>query len=65
MAQSPYRPIFQVLDTESSLGPYASQPKTITLEELIKMHGHPFDGLVTAAGALSVGLRRCRAGQPA
>jgi hypothetical protein len=58
MAQSPYRPLFRVLDTESSLGPYARQTKTITLEDLIKMHGHPCDGLVTAACALSVGLER-------
>jgi formylmethanofuran dehydrogenase subunit E len=57
MAKAPYAPSFRVLDTESSLGPYATQPKTITLEDLIKMHGHPCDGLVTAACALSVGLQ--------
>ncbi len=58
MANAPYAPVFQVLDTESSLGPYAERTKTITLKDLIKMHGHPCDGLVTAACALSVGLGR-------
>lgn len=56
MAKAPYAPSFRVLDTESSLGPYARRAKTITLQDLIKMHGHPCDGLVTAACALSVGL---------
>jgi formylmethanofuran dehydrogenase subunit E len=50
--------VFRVLDTESSLGPYASDTKTVTLKDLVKMHGHPCDGLVTAACALSVGLAR-------
>ncbi len=57
LADAPYAPTFQVRDTESSLGPYASRTKTITLKDLVKMHGHPCDGLVTAACALSVGLR--------
>jgi formylmethanofuran dehydrogenase subunit E len=56
MAKAPYAPSFRVLDTESSLGPYARRAKTITLQDLIKMHGHPCDGLVTAACALSAGL---------
>jgi len=58
MADAPYAPTFRVLDTESSLGPYAEHSKTITLEDLIKMHGHPCDGLVTAACAMSVGLKQ-------
>jgi len=58
MAQSPYAPTFRVLDTESSLGPYAKQPKTITMKDLVKMHGHPCDGLITAACGLRVGLSR-------
>ncbi len=56
MAEAPYAPTFRMLDTESSLGPYAKHLKTITLKDLIKMHGHPCDGLVTAACAMSVGL---------
>lgn len=57
MAKAPSAPTFRVLDTESSLGPYAPEPKTITLKDLIKMHGHPCDGLVTASCAMSVGLQ--------
>lgn len=53
---SPYAPSFKVLDTESSLGPYAEKTKIITLEDLVKMHGHLCDGLVTAACGLSFGL---------
>jgi len=55
--RAPYAPTFQVLDTESSLGPYARSSKTITLTDLVKMHGHACDGLVTASAALSVGLK--------
>lgn len=53
---SPFSPVFRVLDTESSLGPYANVPKTITLRDLVNMHGHPCDGLVTAACGLFVGF---------
>lgn len=49
-------PTFEVRDTESSLGPYSDQTKTITIKDLIKMHGHACDGLVTAACAMSLGL---------
>ncbi len=56
MARGQYAPVFHVRDTESSLGPYVSETKTITLKDLVKMHGHPCDGLVTAACAMSVGL---------
>jgi len=52
MLQMPQSPVFQVLDTESSLGPYATRPRTITLEDLVHFHGHPCDGLVLAACAL-------------
>jgi formylmethanofuran dehydrogenase subunit E len=56
MKNAKYAPVFKVRDTESSLGPYASQTKTITMKDLVKMHGHPCDGLVTAACAMKVGL---------
>ncbi|MDD5597970.1 MAG: formylmethanofuran dehydrogenase subunit E family protein [Victivallaceae bacterium] len=56
MANAEYAPVFKVRDTESSLGPYARQTKTITMKDLVKMHGHPCDGLVTAACAMKVGL---------
>lgn len=58
MDSSPHAPTFRVLDTESSLGPYARKAKTITLEDLVKMHGHPCDGLFTAACAMGVGTRK-------
>lgn len=64
LAKAPYTPIFKVLDTESSLGPYAKQAKTIGLKDLVKMHGHPCDGLVTAACALKVGLDSLYANEP-
>ncbi|MDD5134318.1 MAG: formylmethanofuran dehydrogenase subunit E family protein [Phycisphaerae bacterium] len=57
MSNAPYAPTFQVLDTESGLGPYAKTAKTITLEDLVKMHGHLCDGLATAACGLSLGLK--------
>lgn len=58
VANAPYAPTFEMLDTESSLGPYAEQTKTITLKDLIKMHGHLCDGLVTASCGLKLGLDR-------
>jgi formylmethanofuran dehydrogenase subunit E len=57
MVEAEHAPVFRVLDTESSLGPYAGRAKTLTLKDLVKMHGHACDGLFTAACALSVGLR--------
>jgi formylmethanofuran dehydrogenase subunit E len=44
------------MDTESALGPYAQHAKTITLGDLVRMHGHACDGLVVAAAAMSVAL---------
>jgi formylmethanofuran dehydrogenase subunit E len=49
-------PVFQVLDTESSLGPYATHTKAITMKDLVKYHGHLCDGLVVASMALQAGL---------
>lgn len=57
MTTATHAPVFHVRDTESSLGPYAAKSKTITLKDLVKMHGHPCDGLMTAACAMSVGLK--------
>ena len=56
VAGSDFAPSFHVLDTESGLGRYAGQTKLITLRDLVKMHGHLCDGLVTAACALRLGL---------
>jgi len=57
-ANAQYAPTFEMLDTESSLGPYAKQTKTITMKDLVKMHGHLCDGLVTASCGLRLGLNR-------
>jgi len=48
LTDAPFAPTFAVLDTESSLGPYASSTKTITLKDLVNMHGHPCDGLAAS-----------------
>ncbi|MCF7849820.1 MAG: formylmethanofuran dehydrogenase subunit E family protein [Kiritimatiellales bacterium] len=56
MADAPYAPVFQLRDTQSGLAPYADRTKTVTMKDLVKMHGHPCDGLVTAACAMKVGL---------
>jgi len=55
LTSSPGSPVFLVRDTESSLGPYAAAPKRIDLQDLVKMHGHPCDGLVVAAKAWEAG----------
>ncbi len=49
-------PIVRVVDTESSLGPLAVHPQTVTLEDLVRYHGHPCDGLVVAAAGMAYGL---------
>jgi formylmethanofuran dehydrogenase subunit E len=57
MQNAAYAPVFYVRDTQSSLGPYDPKVKLITMEDLIKMHGHPCDGVATVACALSLGLK--------
>lgn len=51
-----YMPEFMVLDTESSHGRYAKERKKITVNDLIKFHGHACDGLFRGVYALSIGL---------
>jgi len=51
------KPLLQVVDTVSSLGPLAENPQTISLEDLVRFHGHPCDGLVVAAVGISFGLK--------
>lgn len=53
---APRAPLVRVVDTESSLGPLAGTPRTVTLEDLVRYHGHPCDGLVVAAVGLAHGL---------
>jgi len=47
-ATAKYNQPIQVVDTESALGRYATQTKTISLKDLARMHGHLCDGLVIA-----------------
>jgi formylmethanofuran dehydrogenase subunit E len=54
LAEAPQAPRFQVRDTANKYGRYARATKTVTLEDLIKFHGHFCGGLVESAGALRV-----------
>ncbi|HSB52444.1 MAG TPA: formylmethanofuran dehydrogenase subunit E family protein [Dissulfurispiraceae bacterium] len=54
LGTSPHAPSFQVRDTENKYGRYARAPKTITLKDLIKFHGHFCGGLVESAAAMRV-----------
>ena len=55
-AQGADLPVFDVLDTESSLGRYADRTKRITVQDLVKFHGHPCDGLFRGAVAMRLAL---------
>lgn len=50
---APYMPTFQVLDSESSHGRYATQTKSICGIDLVRFHGHACDGLFRGMYALS------------
>lgn len=52
LAEAPLAPRFQVRDTVNKHDRYARATKTVTLEDLIKFHGHFCGGLVESAGAL-------------
>jgi formylmethanofuran dehydrogenase subunit E len=54
LANAPPSTAFKVRDTVSKYGRYASEPKIITIKDLIKFHGHFCGGLVEAATALHV-----------
>jgi formylmethanofuran dehydrogenase subunit E len=54
LAEAPYAPVFKVRDTVNKYGRYASEPKLITIKDLIKFHGHFCGGLVEGATALRV-----------
>lgn len=51
------RTLVRVVDTESSLGPLAATPRTVALDDLVRFHGHPCDGLVAAAEGVALGLK--------
>jgi len=54
LADAPLAPVFKVRDTVNKYGRYASEPKIITIKDLIKFHGHFCGGLVEGATALRV-----------
>ena len=56
LCAEPYAPVVKVLDTESSLGPLAAKTQTVKLEDLVRYHGHPCDGLVAASAGIAYGL---------
>ena len=55
-AQARYLQTLSVMDTDSALGRRNLHPKTITLKDMARMHGHFCDGLVTSWVQLSVAL---------
>jgi formylmethanofuran dehydrogenase subunit E len=57
MPDASSRVLIRVLDTESSLGPMAKIPREVTLDDLVRFHGHPCDGLVAAAEGIALGLK--------
>ncbi|TCS71748.1 FmdE protein associated with molybdenum formylmethanofuran dehydrogenase [Sulfuritortus calidifontis] len=63
LAEAPHAPVFQVRDTVNKYGRYASEPKVITLKDLIKFHGHFCGGLVEGATALRVAFDRLFPGE--
>ena len=54
LSTSSHAPSFEVRDTENKYGRYTKQTKTITLKDLIKLHGHFCGGLVESAASLRV-----------
>jgi len=58
LVQAPYTPVFQVRDTVNKYGRYASEPKIITIKDLIKFHGHFCGGLMEGATVLHVAFDR-------
>lgn len=56
-AHAKYLQPLRVVDTDSALGRRNLHPKSITLKEMARLHGHLCDGLVTSWVQLSVALR--------
>jgi formylmethanofuran dehydrogenase subunit E len=57
-AQARYLQPLLVVDTDSALGRRNLHPKSITLKDMARMHGHLCDGLVTSWVELSAALRQ-------
>ena len=45
-------PQFEVLDSRSPQGRLDNKPKTVTMDDLVRFHGHACDGLVRGAYAM-------------
>jgi formylmethanofuran dehydrogenase subunit E len=58
LAEAPYAPVFRVRDTVNKYGRYATEPKLISIKDLIKYHGHFCGGLVEGAIVLKVAFDR-------
>ncbi len=58
LAEAPHAPVFRVRDTVNKYGRYATDPKVITIKDLIKFHGHFCGGLVEGATALRAAFDR-------
>ena len=56
-AQARYLQPLWVVDTDSALGRLNLHPKSITLKDMARVHGHLCDGLVTSWVQLSAALR--------
>lgn len=50
--ESPNLPSFEVLDTRSAQGRADARPKTVTLRDLVLMHGHLCDGVLRGMYAM-------------
>ncbi len=48
IAKAKYNEPIKVLDTDSALGRYSLKHKEIGMKDIVKIHGHPCDGLVIA-----------------
>jgi formylmethanofuran dehydrogenase subunit E len=58
LADASHAPVFRVRDTVNKYGRYASEPKLITIKDLIKFHGHFCGGRVEGAIALRAAFDR-------
>jgi formylmethanofuran dehydrogenase subunit E len=56
LLQAPYLPHFKVRDTLHKYGRYDPQTKVVTVDDLIRFHGHLCGGLMEAAVALSMAM---------
>ena len=58
MANAKYNKPIRVRDTDSALGRYSIEDKTIGIRDIVEFHGHPCDGLVIAYVEIGEVLKR-------